>query len=620
MDYLCGDINPLITQTVRKLLFLLVPAMLAASCAQEIEFADPEMKTDAPEAASDASQTFTRSLDGAVYNEVVDAWMIPQADPYTLANFQAAYDKLAAGKSVQTLSKAQSAEFAPAKKLAPTHYALKIYPRNEEEQWRVEMMEDVQVAYIPFDWVQLSHDEVEKHPASKTLARSAANTFPEKSPYTVTYDYTESTDGGPTGPQTFQLPILYTVWPVGKPLPDDLEYVIDYEIFLPRTATQTKSAESLMALELEAVSAARGISLSQEKLATRAITRPIEATFRGYLMTYDNTLNKNVPLAGLKVQHHSGSNIMETSTNTDGMYTITRISPISAIDEMLTIVYQDPSMGRWKILPGTSTAAPYTVVTRAPSSDLQVMSLLSSARQENEIHRAVNYFYNVQNVFTKPYRQGGMIMVANNVSESAGETARARFTIHGGSTLDTEFQIFNRGPGDTHGRVIGATLHELGHAAHAYANGGGTNNFSYFSSIHPFLRESFGNYSGWYLGEEYYKSLGWAQNSALDITGTGFQNWTKTTHTYRPDQGWYSPLFVDLTDNHNQGRNNIDLPYDDIQGVPPSVVWNIITTSQDWTQCLSKLQGYVGTYYTSLQFNQWIDDYNEWVNSYYHII
>ncbi len=86
----------------------------------------------------------TRSLDGAVYNEVVDAWMVPQADPYTLENFPKAYDKLAAQKSTQTLSKAQAAEFAASKKLAPTHYALKIYPKTEAEQWQVEMMEDVQ--------------------------------------------------------------------------------------------------------------------------------------------------------------------------------------------------------------------------------------------------------------------------------------------------------------------------------------------------------------------------------------------------------------------------------------------------------------------------------------------
>ncbi len=193
---------------MRRRFYILV-AILFAGCARDLEFVEP-LATDAQDAPVAMSEMRTRALDGAVYNEVVDAWMIPQADPYTLANFQAAYDNLAAGKSAQTLSKAQAAEFAAAKKLAPTHYALKIYPHDEEEQWRVEMTEDVQVAYIPFDWVQLSPEEGEKAAQAKTRS-AAANTFAEKSPYTVTYDYTDATDGGPTGPVTYQLPILYTV-------------------------------------------------------------------------------------------------------------------------------------------------------------------------------------------------------------------------------------------------------------------------------------------------------------------------------------------------------------------------------------------------------------------------
>ena len=144
----------------------------------------------------------TRSLDGAVYNEVVDAWMIPQPDPYTLENFQRAYDKLAAVKSTQKLTKAQAVEFSSAKRLEPTHYALKIYPRNEEEQWQVEMMEDVQVAYIPFCFARLTREEAEKLPQAQTkavgTAAAKAFTFAEKSPYTVTYQNDSVTDGGPT--------------------------------------------------------------------------------------------------------------------------------------------------------------------------------------------------------------------------------------------------------------------------------------------------------------------------------------------------------------------------------------------------------------------------------------
>jgi hypothetical protein len=75
----------------------------------------------------------------------------------------------------------------------------------------------------------------------------------------------------------------------------------------------------------------------------------------------------------------------------------------------------------------------------------------------------------------------------------------------------------------------------------------------------------------------------------------------------------YSPLFVDLTDTYNQKTASyVPYPNDEIQGVPASVIWNIISTSTTWAQCRSKLQSYVGTYYTTTQFNNWIADFDYW--------
>ena len=311
---------------MKKILLSLVPAMLAAGCARQIELAEPESMTDDRETVPELK---TRSLEGAVYNEVVDAWMIPQADPYTLENFQNAYDKLAAGKAAQTLSRAQAAEFAAAKKLAPTHYALKIYPHNEEEQWRVEMMEDVQVSYIPFDYAQLTLQEVEKLPQAQTKTRSAADTFAEKSPYTVTYVYSDDSYGGPTGPVTYQLPILYTVWPVSKSLPDDLEYVIDYDVFLPYTVSgKSISEETLRVLWSEAVPDIPIISTQElTRLSTRAPAMYIWP-LTGSVYSFDNTVGTDVPMANLKVRFQNGSFISDTYTDSYGRFNISYQFPI----------------------------------------------------------------------------------------------------------------------------------------------------------------------------------------------------------------------------------------------------------------------------------------------------
>lgn len=275
----------------------------------------------------------TRSLEGAVYNEVTDTWMIPQPDPFTLENVQRAYDNLASGKSRQLLTRTEAAEFSELERLKPTHYALNIYPRNEEEQWRVEMMKDVQLKYMPFDYVRLTHEEAEKVARTK----SAANTFAEKSPYTVTYNYANVTDGGPTGPVTYQLPVLYAVWPVDKPLPTDLEYVVDYEVFLPpQEDAKTRagalvsqlSEEAMPILLGEAYALARGGSAQTN--ASSAFGNSFIAW--GEINTFDNVLGRKVPVDNLKITYDDGSYISSTYSAPSGIFSIIVPIPETEID------------------------------------------------------------------------------------------------------------------------------------------------------------------------------------------------------------------------------------------------------------------------------------------------
>lgn len=163
------------------------------------------------------------SLEDVVYHEGTDAYIVPQNDPYNLANFQNTYEKLAAGNSDQVLTRSQMNEFSETAQLEATHYALKVFPKNEEEQWKIELMEDIKVTYIPFDHIQLPEEETEKVKAIST--RSQLPTYPEVSPHKVIYDDLE-TLGGPEKPEaeTYIMPILYVVWPCDKPLPEGIDY------------------------------------------------------------------------------------------------------------------------------------------------------------------------------------------------------------------------------------------------------------------------------------------------------------------------------------------------------------------------------------------------------------
>lgn len=560
-----------------------------------------------------------------MYNEILDVWMMPCPYPYGLENFQQAYDNLKAGKSAQVLTRSQAAEFAGEEELKPTHYALKIYPKNEDEQWEVEMMQDVAVLYIPFDYVQLTPQEVEK----VTQTRSTFNTFTEKSPYTVTYDYTDATDGGPTEPVTYQIPILYTVWPVDKPLPDDLEYEIDHEIFQPRdAATQIGNSETLMILANEAVSAARGVPARTLTTTTSPATRYYGdyLTLYANVKSYDGVMGSNIPMPNLKVQYTVEEGAvggwLSGTTIRDGSIAIeTRIPYMTSGSEWYEIesfmvYYQDPA-GKWKITTGNSTAphsiSMWVTLPAGRNAVLYPSEIIvpQRDRQANQIWRAANYFFNTQTDI--PNQPGNTLrIIANNYSDP---NAKGSF-----SPYSCTINIYNNG--HPQGDVIGTTLHELGHFTHCYQTQ------SIYHNSHPFLQESFASYVGWYPGEEYYKSLGWKQPDGLltvgqvqpyvddynvNVTGQCRQDWTKEYNAISNgiNIGWYSPLFIDMTDQIDQSayfKYNYYSPGDPISGISPSMIWSIISTSQSWAQCRQKITNVVGS---RPGFSGWIDNFDK---------
>ncbi len=581
--------------------------------------------------------TRATTVQKAVYHEVTDSWIAPQADPYTLENFQKAYDKLAA----------TTRGFDPAKKLEATHYALKIYPKTEAEQWEIEMMKDVHVAYIPFDYVQLTQQEVEQI----AHTRSAATTFAERSPYTVTHDDVESTDGGPTGPQTFQLPILYAVWPVDKPLPASIEYVIDYEVFLPRAAARAKSTEAMTILETEAIMSALGYLAMVPRATPSAVTRmsgdPVPYAAEGRLVTYDSSLNRNVPLSNLDITYQLGTNIVSDITRSDGTFIVVVYSSLvtnqgDLVTLPLTVTYKYDryrSAAQWTITtesstnPYTRTILPTLVITDGYDwygnpDGIPITEVPSDDRQANEIHRAVNYYYNVQTEFPRHCPPGGLrIMTSSNSGGNvAGYCSFSIFRDANGSiivdkTISSTF-VFIYNNGRSNGNVIGVTLHEIGHAVHFQEDP------DHWDNSHRFLCESFASYVGWYLGEQYYKSIGWVKpNGNSTITGNDQQTWTRTTNSSPTigfgsnNRGWYSPLFIDLTDDHNQKTSPTSpRPNDQIKNVPPHIVWAIIVTCSNWEQCRGFLEavGYDAhpSFCTPVEFDNWIADFDYWFENY----
>lgn len=343
----------------RRFVYLAI-AMLFAGCS-----ADP-VENFKDGCSEEPAQILPRNLNEAVFHEGAGAWMIPRPDPYTLANFQRALDNLSSGKSTQILTRARADEFSGTPELKATHYALRIFPKNENEQWAIELMEDVKVACLPFDHTQLTQQEVENLPAVKTRSGDGdpeadeSAIFPESYRYTVTYTDLQTTDG-PKPDETYILPILYAVWPVGKPLPDDIEYEFDYEVFLPRceelqTRASGLSEEALQVLEAEAVSLALGITIPK-----RIETRSTQIMLRGKVEYLDKFLNEKVLQQGLKQRIQSGSFIYEVYTSKSGEFSLASFQTLILyfIDANATYshVFQH---SKWKITCGDNTS-PFTV-------------------------------------------------------------------------------------------------------------------------------------------------------------------------------------------------------------------------------------------------------------------
>lgn len=170
------------------------------------------------------------------------SWIRPQNDPYRLENFQQAYDNIVSGESkivrasdefaasARSVRKEFSATAKTQLKLKATHYALKIFPKTEEEQRSLELDEQIKIAYTPFNYTSLPDEATQSLVFSKSRTQFCEED--EERRYSVTYEGGMIKDG-PVEPVTIILPVLYAVWPVEKTFPVEMDFEILYEVFLP---------------------------------------------------------------------------------------------------------------------------------------------------------------------------------------------------------------------------------------------------------------------------------------------------------------------------------------------------------------------------------------------------
>lgn len=418
--------------------------------------------------------------------------------------------------------------------------------------------------------------------------------------------YPNINEDGISMPESYRMPVLYTVWPIDKPLPDDIEYEMDHAVFIPNYRQSEKdevASEILKSVEREAIRLALGY---YPKEFNSAKSNDV-ITLQGYVFHYDSVLDSAIGLQNLKIRFQLGSNMWDTYVQQSSLFSITEAISTAASYKH---IFQHP---KWKITNNNSTnplVDNWGQVSDYWSNVNDIPSMCPvSSTVDYDVLSAVNYYYTGSHpIRTWSYDAGIRIIVpgvnGSNVSEFYP------------SASPTYIKVYENYHGSL-GPLMGAILHELGHFTMYCECGGYDDYMNNYYGIERLLRESYASYVGWYLTKTRYANLGYTEAPSLyDFTGQTRQGWIHT-HCSQSTYGiyiYYSPVFVDLVDTYNQydegpSYNN------DVISIPYNVhlrIREMAAQCKTWDDIKDYLDDYVGVYYTQSQFSIFCTPYNYW--------
>lgn len=229
---------------------------------------------------------------------------------------------------------------------------------------------------------------------------------------------------------------------------------------------------------------------------------------RGKVLCYDTHLKRYVPLENLKIRFTLGSNIEEVYTDKTGYYAINN----KLIDNQATVsfVFQHE---KWTIVKGSEEGGRIEEIKGIygelrSGKDLNFNINSSSAPDPRyEIHRAVNFYhYGEHDFIISTFVNNRISIVALAVDPGGWQ---GRFNYWPTSVGRMPFIQVGNCNRNNHPRLIGTTLHELGHYCQFHLRGG---TFSAYDGTWNILLESYASYAGWHMGEAYYLNQGWKKH------------------------------------------------------------------------------------------------------------
>lgn len=438
-----------------------------------------------------------------------------------------------------------------------THYRVKFYPKSIEEQQYLDGLNGVSMSYVPFGY--------ELVPDKSVDTKLECDPFAELNPYTernIAMYCNDSRDNNKE--RIIHLPIMYAIWPINRTLPENIEYTIDSFISM------------------------RGVPIEED---TRY---PLK------IQTYDSLLGAYVPLKNIKVRvSYMGVSAYQYTDNTGLVRIYTGLANITNPSQIPSITITVLTAGRtWTICPQESTI-PYqtaigTIGDLWPTSVSTVTVNMISSTIQYEVFRATEYYHSVSNVFYPSILSSEQNPIIHICPQDLTNPDMQGSTNPQTKTVD----IYHVGLSQP--EEIAVVLHELAHIRKWHQLG---QTSPYDTDL--WTHESYSCFLGAYLGEQYYLNKGFVKPySDYFINTMGQQHTWIIGSLYA-----YSPFYIDLIDSYNQNTYMYNLPYDEIQDVPVSLVDSLGIVSTSKNQSMAAMSDFVNVYYTLTQMNTFLSNY-----------
>ena len=516
---------------------------------------------------------------GPIVSVVDDMALVRKLEnPYSVVNMRLAYDGMSDVFEDVGLEEDD---------ITTTHFYVKFKPDNEEE------LQLLKQRYLDYD--------IYEYPLDYEMSGRVSYHDPSLPDTVPTYQYMSIDSlawNTIARPENVDFEVLERLY-----IPDE---DLDIDISACATRSGTLSYEEAIELLVNESMRLTG-NLEDEEIDGNGTMGSNDKWYpSGRITAYDDIVDGQVPLQGVKVRARRWFTTRKAYTDADGYFQFDKGFKKKV---KYSIVWDGDG---WNIREGQLGQAYYRGPEQKGAWNLEIANDGYKSVRYAAIHRAV-YRYKKGNIYGLS-RINDLFCTNICYAHKYNDGVVADYNREWGMSLFCDIRIFGKKDENTFrdiSEIIGIAYHELGHAAHY------TNQISRYIDSSAELRESWASFTGYYLTLKEYQELGFP-NGPFDVL------WVSDAYGYmrrvglKPDYHLnrqlteivdgeeYLPIFIDMYDNDNQ--HIVNVAYDDnlqsklllfsndeIHDIPADVIEDFVFNSNGVMETKSKLTNFLNS-------------------------